>query len=159
MTYNLRLLLPSNYRVQPAPLYQRAPSAHTSHPHTVHSDFSAQELVPFWSILRISDEERDFSFSYAQQSTQDFEKYKFELQKATEIQGSFEYSAERFNSVRTDLLHELTLTNQFSPPSQFQLMFVEYKTHLLTVMGGGIAFSCLLCEQLYIKIFCHFQCG
>ncbi|CAL5989781.1 Conserved_hypothetical protein [Hexamita inflata] len=28
-----------------------------------------------------------------------------------------------------------------------------------TVMGGGIAFSCLLCEQLYIKIFCHFQCG
>ncbi|CAL6073230.1 Hypothetical_protein [Hexamita inflata] len=29
----------------------------------------------------------------------------------------------------------------------------------ITVMGGGIAFSCLLCEQLYIKIFCHFQCG
>ncbi|CAL6003087.1 Hypothetical_protein [Hexamita inflata] len=31
--------------------------------------------------------------------------------------------------------------------------------HEYTVMGGGIAFSCLLCEQLYIKIFCHFQCG
>ncbi|CAL6051495.1 Hypothetical_protein [Hexamita inflata] len=31
--------------------------------------------------------------------------------------------------------------------------------HCCTVMGGGIAFSCLLCEQLYIKIFCHFQCG
>ncbi|CAL5985122.1 GW_domain-containing glycosaminoglycan-binding protein [Hexamita inflata] len=28
-----------------------------------------------------------------------------------------------------------------------------------TVMGGGNDFSCLLCEQLYIKIFCHFQCG
>ncbi|CAL6053026.1 Conserved_hypothetical protein [Hexamita inflata] len=153
MTYNLRLLLPSNYRVQPAPLYQRAPSAHTSHPHTVHSDFSAQELVPFWSILRISDEERDFSFSYAQQSTQDFEKYKFELQKATEIQGSFEYSAERFNSVRTDLLHELTLTNQFSPPSQFQLMFVEYKTHLLNMVNQTIQARGVSEQHIYLPYF------
>ncbi|CAL6106741.1 Hypothetical_protein [Hexamita inflata] len=39
---------------------------------------------------------------------------------------------------------------------------IEYKYDIqnkTTVMGGGIAFSCLLCEQLYIKIFCHFQCG
>ncbi|CAL6048341.1 Hypothetical_protein [Hexamita inflata] len=37
-------------------------------------------------------------------------------------------------------------------------LFEEQPT-TITVMGGGIAFSCLLCEQLYIKIFCHFQCG
>ncbi|CAL6020554.1 Conserved_hypothetical protein [Hexamita inflata] len=37
--------------------------------------------------------------------------------------------------------------------------YTSSKFTLNTVMGGGIAFSCLLCEQLYIKIFCHFQCG
>ncbi|CAL6079956.1 Transmembrane_domain-containing protein [Hexamita inflata] len=37
---------------------------------------------------------------------------------------------------------------------QFTIIYAFF-----TVMGGGIAFSCLLCEQLYIKIFCHFQCG
>ncbi|CAL5978120.1 Hypothetical_protein [Hexamita inflata] len=41
----------------------------------------------------------------------------------------------------------------------FTFMSAVYLNQFNTVMGGGIAFSCLLCEQLYIKIFCHFQCG
>ncbi|CAL5995835.1 Hypothetical_protein [Hexamita inflata] len=44
------------------------------------------------------------------------------------------------------------------PFSSSQYPYGELQ-QVYTVMGGGIAFSCLLCEQLYIKIFCHFQCG
>ncbi|CAL6029483.1 Hypothetical_protein [Hexamita inflata] len=42
-----------------------------------------------------------------------------------------------------------------SPPTSTQPL----SQPITTVMGCGNDFSCLLCEQLYIKIFCHFQCG
>ncbi|CAL6007478.1 Conserved_hypothetical protein [Hexamita inflata] len=52
--------------------------------------------------------------------------------------------------------------DQFYPtinPRDFVFQNWYQLENRITVMGGGIAFSCLLCEQLYIKIFCHFQCG
>ncbi|CAL6061102.1 Very-long-chain_enoyl-CoA reductase [Hexamita inflata] len=45
------------------------------------------------------------------------------------------------------------------PQINYRTVFILEYLGPITVMGGGIAFSCLLCEQLYIKIFCHFQCG
>ncbi|CAL6056821.1 Kinase [Hexamita inflata] len=55
----------------------------------------------------------------------------------------------------TKAMEGLHSNQLFSPPKEYLYICETYDT----VMGGGIAFSCLLCEQLYIKIFCHFQCG
>ncbi|CAL5976706.1 Hypothetical_protein [Hexamita inflata] len=53
----------------------------------------------------------------------------------------------------------LQQNNQKQQQQQQQQQNRSQNVMSYTVMGGGIAFSCLLCEQLYIKIFCHFQCG
>ncbi|CAL6000866.1 Hypothetical_protein [Hexamita inflata] len=75
------------------------------------------------------------------------------------------------NQVFYQLFDKLLLLNKhklitIAKIPQFEQHFKLYSTWQSqlfslsnTVMGGGIAFSCLLCEQLYIKIFCHFQCG
>ncbi|CAL6108058.1 Conserved_hypothetical protein [Hexamita inflata] len=69
----------------------------------------------------------------------------------------------------SDNIYTTTVYPLFQSQISFTNLKIQFGTQSLnsgsfiisssTVMGGGIAFSCLLCEQLYIKIFCHFQCG